>query len=147
LERYARELTGCARLAGSDEHAFWQAVREAPAEHTRRRPNGVILRISTALSEMGDLLRLSAGACIVRAGNGIAYLYLDGWREAVPLLRTASERHWSLAVEYAPDDARQKQELWPASAQTEEAFAIMKSVKQMFDPHNLLNRSRLYGRL
>ena len=36
---------------------------------------------------------------------------------------------------------------YPLSPESADTFAIMKKVKQMFDPDSLLNRSRLYGRI
>jgi FAD/FMN-containing dehydrogenase len=52
-------------------------------------------------------------------------------------------------VEFAPDHVRGTNELWglPSFHASAEAFAMMKKVKQMFDPQNLLNRGRLYGRI
>ena len=44
---------------------------------------------------------------------------------------------------------RTSHELWHVAegAGHQNAFDMMKKVKQMFDPHNLLNRDRLYGRI
>ena len=52
-------------------------------------------------------------------------------------------------VEYAPALIRENRDLWrlDASPHGTDSFAIMKKVKQMFDPNGLLNRSRLYGRI
>ncbi len=54
-----------------------------------------------------------------------------------------------VVVEFAPDEVRNSKELWlernsDGWAQT---FAMMSKIKQMFDPGNLLNCSRLYGRI
>ena len=48
---------------------------------------------------------------------------------------------WKAVIEFAPDDTRSKLELWPAPGAD---FEMMKKVKHMFDPGNLLNRGRLY---
>jgi FAD/FMN-containing dehydrogenase len=42
-----------------------------------------------------------------------------------------------------------REELWliSRSARSGDTFAMMKRIKEMFDPMNLLNRSRLYGRI
>jgi FAD/FMN-containing dehydrogenase len=47
-------------------------------------------------------------------------------------------------VEFAPQDVRETAELWPDPGSD---FAMMKKVKEMFDPRYLLNRGRLYGRI
>ena len=47
-------------------------------------------------------------------------------------------------VESAPAAGKVKIELWPNPG---DDFEIMKRIKGMFDPGNLLNRGRLYGRL
>jgi FAD/FMN-containing dehydrogenase len=47
-------------------------------------------------------------------------------------------------VEFAPRGFRESSELWP---QPGNDFAMMKKIKDMFDPHGLLNRGRLYGRI
>jgi FAD/FMN-containing dehydrogenase len=65
------------------------------------------------------------------------------------LPKIATERGWTAVVEYAPDEVRAAKNLWIAGAcsAAPDTFAMMKKIKQMFDPKNLLNRSRLYGRL
>jgi FAD/FMN-containing dehydrogenase len=47
-------------------------------------------------------------------------------------------------VEFAPSSVRETSELWPEPGSD---FAMMKKVKEMFDPQYLLNRGRLYGRI
>ena len=47
-------------------------------------------------------------------------------------------------IEYAPQEFRRSRDLWP---QPGTDFEMMKTIKQMFDPHGLLNRGRLYGRI
>ncbi len=75
---------------------------------------------------------------IARAGNGVCYGYFENWRDAIG----------RGIVEFAPPEARvdphAAAELWPAPGSD---FAIMKRIKEMFDPHSLLNRRRLYARL
>ena len=96
---------------------------------------------------MDRLLRLTGGSAITRAGNGVTYVYLSGSGALASLLRTAREFGWRALVECGSAEFRAKGELWPLTSASEAAFAMMKSVKQMFDPQNLLNRSRLYGRI
>ncbi|MDQ2840902.1 MAG: FAD-binding oxidoreductase [Acidobacteriota bacterium] len=148
LDRYASELSGSRELDGADERFFWEQIREFPAEFLRRQGGGIILRISTSIQDLSSLLRLLSGAFVSRAASAVTYVYLNSWQSVAPIWRAAAEQGWKAVVEFAPEEIRSRQELWlPAKSATSDGFAMMKSVKQMFDPGNLLNRSRLYGRL
>jgi glycolate oxidase FAD binding subunit len=149
LRRYERELSHSDVLTGEDEGTWWSHVREFTADFVRRQPNGVVLRIGTTLTDMGGLLRSVSGAFIARAATGVTYLYLSSW-QAVPVFwQSATQNRWSAAIEFAPEESRSTKDLWllRSAGQSDSSFAMMKKIKQMFDPHNLLNRSRLYGRL
>ncbi len=149
LNRYARDLHGSEQWSGTVEINFWQQVREFTPAFLRRQPSGIVLRISTTLSDIAQLLPLVPDACISRAGSGVTYAYLTDAHGLAPLRTAAVERHWSAVVEFAPDDFRANNELWfeRSSPRSADSFAMMSRVKQMFDPLTLLNRSRLYGRL
>ena len=149
LERYARDLAGSEQLSETAETGFWQQVREFTPDFLRRQPGGVVLRVSTTLREMASLLQLISGPWISRAASGVSYAYLTTWQGVAALWNAAAERSWSVAVEFAPDNIRSSNDLWLQSSavRAESTFAIMRKVKQMFDPANLLNRSRLYGKL
>ncbi len=149
LRRYEQELSRCDRVSGTDEDAFWTQLREFPADFIRRQPNGVVLRVGTTLSAMGSLLREISGAFVARAAAGITYVYLSSW-QAVPVFwESARKSKWTAAIEFAPNENRSTKELWlqRSAGNSDSSFAMMKKIKQMFDPDNLLNRSRLYGRL
>jgi FAD/FMN-containing dehydrogenase len=79
----------------------------------------------------------------------LTYVYLSSWQGVPALWSAATERGWSVVVEFAPDDIRTAKDLWlnSFSGPDTATFAIMKKIKQMFDPQSLLNRSRLYGRI
>ena len=149
LRRYERELSHSERLTGNDETTWWALLREFSADFLRRQPSGVVLRVGTTLSEMSHLLHLVSGPFIARAASGVSYLYLTSWQGVVPFWQAAQKSTWSAAVEFAPDENRQGKDLWlvRSSGKADNSFAMMKRIKQMFDPNNLLNRSRLYGRL
>jgi glycolate oxidase FAD binding subunit len=148
LDRYAREFADSDRLTGANDDSLWAQIREFPADFLRRQPSGVILRLSTPLAEVGKLLRLVSGPCISRAGSGVNYIYLSAESQVAPLWKQAAAFGWAGVVEFAPDEVRSSRELWLATkAQPDTAFDMMKSIKQMFDPGSLLNRSRLYGRI
>ncbi len=149
LDRYARDLPGSEQLVSDHDANFWQQVREFTPEFLRRQPSGVVLRFSTSLSDVGGLARVVPGAFISRAASGVTYIYLTSWQSVPALWDIARDRRWGAVVEFAPDEVRAEKELWlsPSSPRAADTFAMMKRVKQMFDPANLLNRSRLYGRI
>jgi glycolate oxidase FAD binding subunit len=149
LQRYARDWDTSEQMSGQQETSLWQTIREFSPDFLRRQPSGIVLRISTTLSDVGVLLKLVSSACISRAGSGLTYVYLSSWQGVPALWNAATERGWSVVVEFAPDDIRTTKDLWlnPFSGPDTATFAIMKKIKQMFDPQSLLNRSRLYGRI
>ncbi|MBV9158127.1 MAG: FAD-binding oxidoreductase [Acidobacteriaceae bacterium] len=149
LERYTRDLSGAETLSRDQEASLWQQIREFSPDFLKRHPGGVVLRVSTTLTDVAQVLRLVSGAAICRAASGVTYVCATSWQGISVLWRVAGERGWGAAVEYASDEIRATKELWllktcPGSS---EAFAMMKRVKELFDPENLLNRSRLYGRI
>ena len=149
LARYARELDRAEQLIGDRDMQIWQQIREFSPEFLRRQPGGIVLRVSTSLSGIGDVLRIATGPCIARAASGVTYLYVTSWQGAALVWKAATERGWGAAVEYAPDEIRSAKELWfsPACGPESAGFAMMKKVKHMFDPNAVLNRSRLYARI
>jgi glycolate oxidase FAD binding subunit len=149
LQRYARELNGAEQLAGDADNAIWQQIREFSPEFLGRQPGGIIARVSTTLSDTVHVLRLATGPCIARAASGVSYLYFTSWQGVAPIWRAAQDRGWSAVIEYAPDEIRSTKDLWvsPVCGDDSATFAMMKKVKELFDPKALLNRSRLYGRI
>ena len=148
LSRYARELPGHTALSHGDDQALWTRIREFPPEFLARQPGGVILRVSTPLTALEKLLRLVSGVSISRALAGVSYIYLSSWEGVPPFWKCAADNGWPLVVEFAPDKIRAVSKLWLApSPNGDNSFAIMKGVKEMFDPGSLLNRGRLYGRI
>lgn len=149
LERYARELSGAEPVSGQQESALWNGIREFTAEFLARQPAGIVLRISLPLDDIASLLKLVSGAAIVRAGSGVGYVYVSSRQGVTALWNAAREHRWGAVVEFAPDEVRSGRELWLEARcdHAQETFAMMKKIKQMFDPKNLLNPSRLYGRI
>jgi glycolate oxidase FAD binding subunit len=149
IQRYARDLSAPAELTGDQDISLWHQIREFTPEFLVRNRTGIVLRISTPLTELAKLIRLVSGPSISRAGTGTTYIFLSSWQRVPPLWKAAAEHGWSAVIEFAPDDVRSTNELWRLSPSrpSAEAFAMMKKVKQMFDPQNLLNRGHLYGRI
>jgi len=149
IERYTRDLAAPAELTGEQDISLWQQIREFTPEFLARQRTGVVLRICTPLTQLAALLRLVSGPSVSRAASGITYIYLSSWQGVLPFWKVAAEHGWSAVIEFAPDDLRTTNELWrlPSSPAAVEAFTMMKKVKQMFDPQNLLNCGRLYGRI
>ncbi len=149
LARYVKDLEGANRFTGEEEQNWWKQIRDFTPDFLRRNPGGIVLKISTPLTGLRELLRLTSGASISQAGSGVTYVYVSSWSGVGPLWRAAAEKGWSVAVEFAPDQIRAQKELWLVQSNEAAmgAFDIMKRVKHMFDPGNLLNRLRLYGRI
>ena len=73
---------------------------------------------------------------ISRAGSGVTYAYFTTVEE-ISLIGKG-------VIEYSPESAKKSLDLWPSPGTD---FPMMKKIKQMFDPKNLLNVGRLYGRI
>jgi glycolate oxidase FAD binding subunit len=149
LDRYARELNDAERLTGKDDAAWWNNISEFSADFLRREPSGIVLRVSSTISDVASLLRTISGPSISRASSGVTYAYLTSDQTLNTLWKAVNQNGRSAVVEYAPAEIRESRDLWQLddSPRGVDSFAIMKKVKQMFDPHGLLNRSRLYGRI
>ena len=149
LDRYARELTGAGSLKDETELAFWKQITEFTPEFLKQQSGGVVLRIGTRLSDIGSLLKMLSVPAISRSASGTTYVYLSSQQAIAPICNAAKERHWSAMVEFAPNEIRLENELWlpPRSLPEANGFTMMERTKQMLDPQNLLNRSRLYGRI
>jgi glycolate oxidase FAD binding subunit len=147
LNRYTRELVRMRVLEGVEEEAFWRGIREATPQFLRAYPEGAVLRVSCVLSDVGRVLEALPAQAIARAGSGVCYGYFERAADLNAALRIPPVG--ASLVEFAPPDFRQNAGLqnallWP---QPGSDFAMMKKIKQMFDPQGLLNRGRLYGRI
>ena len=144
LARYSRELQDARVVEGAEEEALWERIREFTPQFLREHANGVVLRISCTLSEVGPVLEALPAPALARAGSGVCYGYysqIADLRQIENLYHKGAEK---LVVEFAPQSIRETAELWPEPGSD---FAMMKKVKEMFDPQYLLNRGRLYGRI
>lgn len=137
LDRYSRELDDAEVLEGLDEESLWNGIREFTPMWLAVHKDAVVARISCPLTRVGEVIQSLPAPVIARAGNGVCYGYFASIEEAAPWIGKA-------AIEYAPQSAREQLELWPNPGS---GFPTMQKLKALFDPNNLLNRRRLYGRI
>jgi glycolate oxidase FAD binding subunit len=132
MARYGRELSGGEVLDGETERAYWDWVREFVPAFLARSPEGCVVRMSSPL----HLLPSVTVPFVYRAGNGIIHAcYAD----------SAAAERWMVTADHAIVETNPyKRDQWPVPGGD---FEVMKKIKQMFDPLNLLNPGRLYGRL
>jgi glycolate oxidase FAD binding subunit len=134
LDRYSRELAGARAVEGGEERSLWERIRELTPRFLAEHPDGVVVRVSCGLPEVGRVMEAMPRVALARAGSGVCYGY---YAEA------GESRHKGV-IEFAPAGVRESAELWPDPGSD---FAMMKKIKDMFDPRGLLNRGRLYGRI
>lgn len=139
LDRYKQEFAGADVLDGESEHAFWQSVQEYPARFLDRQPEGAIVRHSFTLRDLKTAVVKLAGSVIARAANGVCYSYHSDAAQAASALAIGKTM-----MEYGPASRSKDLLMWP---QIDSGFPIMQRVKAMFDPKNVLNPGRLYGRI
>jgi glycolate oxidase FAD binding subunit len=134
MERYSRDLAGA---DVRDNDAIWLRIREFTPDWLREYPQGAIVRLSATLTGVANALETASGPALARAGNGVVYVYHE---EA----SKANLNGHKGAIEFSPEHAKRSLSLWP---QPGTDFSVMQKIKALFDPKNLLNRGRLYGRI
>lgn len=134
LNRYQRELPGH-QVIGNE---IWPAIRDFTPNWLAAHPNGHVLRLSTVLMEMeATLTKLpDTYAAVARAGNGVIYAH-------APAAATIPANTKGV-IEFSPAQRQPAEHLWPAPGTD---FPLMQKIKHYFDPDNLLNPGRLYGRI
>jgi glycolate oxidase FAD binding subunit len=147
IERSIREAGsfGAARpLQTEEEQRFWGALYAVTPRFLEKFPQAAIVRVSTTLAECGEALAGVEGPGHSHAASGIVRAWFTRPDAAARWLGAAVKRGWKGVVEFAAEPVKPNLTLWPEPGGD---FAMMKKVKQIFDPDNLLNRGRLYGRL
>ena len=147
VDRYEREFAkGWGGLAydGAPQERLWRHVEEFTPDFLASHPEGAVVRASCTLKEVEPVLASFPGPALARAGSGVCYGYFALAGDAAAWIGQAAARGWRAVVEYAPAGWKRGAELWPAPGGDIE---IMRRVKSLFDPGNLLNRGRLYGRI
>jgi glycolate oxidase FAD binding subunit len=132
IARYRKELLNPDSLP---EESLIE-LREFTSKFLEVLPSGTVVRISSTLSQLKTIMKNLDVPLISRAGSGVTYAYFSSPEEAILPGKGV--------IEFAPESKKAALDLWPEPGSD---FAIMKKIKHMFDPKNLLNVGRLYGRI
>jgi glycolate oxidase FAD binding subunit len=148
VDRYEHEFAKFADSVAIDiderQETLWRHIENFTPAFLYRHDDGAVVRVSCTLKELEAVMASFPGAALARAGSGVCYGYFDHWGEAVEWMTKAVARGWKAIIEFSPEASKPRLEMWPSPAAD---LQIMKRVKQMFDPRNLLNRGRLYRRI
>lgn len=145
IERSVREgaAFGAGRLlAPEEEPRFWNALQQITPRFLEKFRDGAVVRVSTPIAECGEALGSVDGPGHAHAASGIVRGWFTRPEAASRWLAAAVKRGWKGVVEFSSGSVRSTLTLWPEPGPD---FAIMKEIKLLFDPENLLNRGRLYG--
>ncbi len=140
VERYRREVGGTILEAG-EQQRFWESVINYAQVFIGKIPDAVVVRISSTLTQLQEVFHSLSVPAIARAATGVTYAHFPTTAAAEKWISENKQRPWRSVMEYSPVAKRDALELWPSPG---DDFGIMKSVKRMFDPKNLLNHGRLY---
>lgn len=151
VDRYERELAvfgdGVA-LDNDRQQTLWHHIEEFTPQFLARYADGAVVRASCTLKEVENVMASFDGPALARAGSGVCYGYFEQCDSAVEWVREAAKRRWRVVVEFAPEERRKTLDLWPAAdGVLPPGLEMMRRVKALFDPSNLLNRGRLYNRI
>lgn len=147
VERYEREFSsfnGALAFDADNHEALWRYLEEFPAGFLGRHPDGAVVRISCTLKELENVMGTVEGPVLARAGSGVVYGCFETCDAATGWLAGAVRKGWKGVIEFAPEARKSTLDLWPAPT---DDLKIMRKVKNLFDPKNLLNRGRLYNHI
>ncbi len=151
VSRYRRDYEALAAEAGIDVEryegersaAFWSAVQELPAVWCGEGRCG--LRVSTVPTRFAQAISLVEEDSLlgVRAASGVVSIGVSAEKakEQIARLRAAG---FATLLEQGPDEVKERVEAW---ADVGSAFEVMRRLKKAFDPKNVLNPGRYYGKL
>jgi glycolate oxidase FAD binding subunit len=140
IARYTREFEAASPLDGAGEAAFWKRIREFTPDFLAAHGDGAVVRYSATLGSVAAILRDVPVPALCRAGNGIVYAYFPDVEAAV----LWAPRHGGGVIESLAPRSCSPEEQWPNPGGD---LAVMRRIKELFDPKHLLNRGRLYGRI
>ena len=147
LHRYEAELAYIAgRLAVETEcpETFWPDIERFTPQFLKRWPDGAVVRVSCTLKDLDSVMASFPGPAVARAASGVCYGYFEQAEAAPEWFARANALGWKAVIEFAPEARKKALVLWPLPSGD---FELMRRVKNLFDPSNLLNRGRLYRRI
>ena len=147
LRRYESELALIAgRLAVESEFpaTLWGQIESFTPRFLKRHADGAVIRVSCTLNEVAAVMASFSGPAVARAASGVCYGYFEHIDAIREWFVRAKGFGWKAVVEFAPEARKRDFELWPSPGGD---FEIMRRIKHLFDPSNLLNRGRLYRRI
>jgi FAD/FMN-containing dehydrogenase len=137
-------LSAGVALEGAQHESLWSHIREFTPRFLAANPSGAVVRASCTLKEVGATVASFDGPVLARAGSGVCYGYFAEAAETAKWLRKCDAGAAKAVIEFSPEASKRDLELWPSPSSD---FEIMRQVKNLFDPANVLNRGRLYGRI
>lgn len=144
IARYRAELPGASVFEAGAETSLWRRIEDFVSAVLAENTEATVVRVSAKLPDLSEVLASINVPALARAANGIVYACFPAPVEAASWLDSASLRGWKTVVEAAPAKARTTLDLWPRPGGD---FELMRGVKKLFDPRNLLNPGRLHGRI
>jgi glycolate oxidase FAD binding subunit len=141
----AVEEAGLSGRIDEDDDALWARQRAA-----QRAADGIVLKVSALPAELSRVIRVAhamGASAVGRAGLGLSWLVLPS-REAAAGVAAVEEVRAALAprpvvVLDGPGSVREKLDVW--GSPDAGALALMRRVKQRFDPLAICNRGIFVG--
>ncbi|MCP5111503.1 MAG: FAD-binding protein [bacterium] len=140
VDRYSKELDEFVAIEGEDETSLWDSVREFTPRFLAEHASGAVVRLATPISTIPE----AEVPLVTRAGSGVTYAYFTDGESAAAFLQQATANGHRAVLEFHPEEGPPPGEMWPNPGTD---LVVMEKIKRMFDPHHLLNKGRLYGRL
>jgi glycolate oxidase FAD binding subunit len=148
MARYERDLAafkdGVAFDDDRQDRLLWRHIQEFTPQFMAVHPHGAVVRASCTLKGLQQVVDSLDGPAVIRAGSGVCYGYFEQADQAGAWLGRAAGQGWKAVIEFSPEEWKPGVELWPSPGAD---FVLMQRIKQLFDPGNVLNRGRLYGRI
>jgi FAD/FMN-containing dehydrogenase len=129
---------------GARQEVLWNRLENYTPWVLERNRDGAVVRVSCTLRGLEEVMASFDGPALARAATGVCYGYFERTEAAAAWLAGAVRRGWKAVIEFAPEERKRALDLWPAPGGDLE---LMRRIKGLFDPANLLNRGRLYGRI
>jgi glycolate oxidase FAD binding subunit len=144
VERYEQEFanfTDALAFEQERQQTLWRHVENFTPQFLAGHQDGAVIRASCTLKDTEAVMESFPGPAVARAGSGVCYGYFERAQAAAEWLAGTQPAGCKAVIEFAPEGSRRRLDLWPSPGGD---FEIMKRVKHLFDPGNLLNRGRLY---